>query len=291
MFYLPHFTSGVALFVLWKHLYNPQFGPINSGLREALRVMEPIGRTLPGWLVVAIGGLIVLLAAGFFLFAVTSLLRWRIESTKTDIRTSQGERWRVLESVLLGVTTVGIGAAFFGALAYIMYLGGDWVMSLPEAVQQRSLQPPQWLNSVTWAKPAIMIMGIWTAIGGSNMLLYIAAISNVPSDLYEAAEIDGAGRWARFRYVTWPQLRPTTFFIVIMSLIGGFQGGFAQARVLTQGGPAGSTTTLSYYIFTKGFEAREMGYASAVAWVLFIIIFAITALSWRYGRGGDTDVT
>jgi len=126
-------------------------------------------------------------------------------------------------------------------------------------------------------------MGIWIAIGGSNMLLYIAALSNVPQELYEAAAIDGAGRWATFCHVTWPQLAPTTFFIVVMSFIGGLQGGFEQARVMTYGGPAGTTTTLVYYIYTKAFEEFQIGYASAVSWVLFTIIFAVTLLNWKFG--------
>ncbi|HEX72549.1 MAG TPA: sugar ABC transporter permease, partial [Candidatus Hydrogenedentes bacterium] len=133
------------------------------------------------------------------------------------------------------------------------------------------------------ARDAIIIMGIWTTIGGANMLLYLAGISNIPQELYEAAAMDGAGKWAQFRHVTWPQLAPTTFFIVIMSFIGGLQGGFEQARVMTLGGPARTTTTLSYYIYIKAFEEFQMGYASAVAWVLFAIVFAITLVNWRFG--------
>src|SRR5439155_11876456 len=94
------------------------------------------------------------------------------------------------------------------------------------------------------ARDALVIMGVWIAIGGNNMLLYLAALSNVPEELYEAADIDGASTWKRFWNVTWPQLAPTTFFIVVMSIIGGLQGGFETARVMTEGGPAGTTTTL-----------------------------------------------
>jgi multiple sugar transport system permease protein len=83
--------------------------------------------------------------------------------------------------------------------------------------------------------------------------------------------------------VTWPQLAPTTFFIVVMSMIGGLQGGFEQARVMTQGGPAGTTTTLAYYIYTKAFEEFQIGYASAVSWVLFAVIFAVTLINWKFG--------
>jgi multiple sugar transport system permease protein len=195
LFYLPTITSGVALFILWKAIFNPDFGPLNTLL-----------------------------------------------------------------------------SAIFDALGL-------------------NIKPPDWLLSITWAKPAIMIMGIWTAVGGTNMLLYLAGISNIPPELYEAAQIDGAGRWAMFRHVTWPQLAPTTFFIVVMSAIGGLQGGFEQARVMTRGGPAESTITLGYYIYQKGFEEYQLGYASAVAWLMFLLIFIMTLINWKFGKSAfDVEV-
>jgi len=166
-----------------------------------------------------------------------------------------------------------------------------------------SLTPPGWLTSTKsllgflpfpdyfnnggfglGAREAIMIMGIWGSIGGNHMILYLAGISNIPPELYEAAEIDGAGFWQRFRHITWPQLAPTTFFVVVMGMIGGLQGGFEQARLMTEGGPAGTTTTISYYIYTQGFERLDLGYGSAVAWVLFAIIMAVTLFNWKFGN-------
>ena len=134
------------------------------------------------------------------------------------------------------------------------------------------------------AREAIIIMGIWSGIGGNNMILYIAAIANIPDNLYEAAAIDGAGPLARFRHVTVPSVAPTTFFIVIMSIIGGLQGGFETARVMTQGGPAGITTTLSYYIYSTGFEELKLGYSAAVSWILFLVVFVATLVYWRKGN-------
>jgi multiple sugar transport system permease protein len=138
------------------------------------------------------------------------------------------------------------------------------------------------------ARESIMLMGIWGGVGGNHMLLYLAGLSNIPPELYEAAEIDGASGWQRFRYITFPQLAPTTFFISVMAIIHGLQGGFEQARLMTEGGPAGITTTLSYYIYTQGFERLDLGYGSAVAWVLFIVIFLMTLVNWKYG---NRDVT
>ena len=145
------------------------------------------------------------------------------------------------------------------------------------------IEGPKWLQSVAWAKPALMLMGFWTAVGGYNMILYLAALKNVPLDLYEAADIDGANRWQKFWAITWPMVSPTTFFIFTMSIIGGLQGGFEQAIVMTGGGPAGATTTISYYIYNHAIAWNHMGYAAAIAWVLFAAVFVVTMLNWRFG--------
>lgn len=138
------------------------------------------------------------------------------------------------------------------------------------------------------AREAIMLMGIWSAIGGNNLILFLAGLANIPPELNEASAIDGANRWQRFRHVTLPQLAPTTFFIVVISVIAGLQGGFEQARLMTHGGPAGTTTTLSYYIYLQGFERLDLGYGSAIAWTLFLLVFGLTLLQWRRGaRDGD----
>ncbi|MBI3307132.1 MAG: sugar ABC transporter permease [Candidatus Omnitrophica bacterium] len=141
---------------------------------------------------------------------------------------------------------------------------------------------PNWLHDETWAKPALIIMNVWGTVGGYNMILYLAALQGVPRDLYDAAEVDGANAWQKFWAVTWPQISPTTFFIAIMSLIGGFQAGFDPAYVMTGGGPNGSTTTIIYYLYKHAFEWHNMGYAAAIAWVLFLIVFAITVFQWRF---------
>lgn len=143
-------------------------------------------------------------------------------------------------------------------------------------------QPP-WLKGYHWAKPSLMIMGVWGGMGGTGMILYLAGLQGISPELYEAAEIDGAGSWQRFRHITFPMLAPTTFFIFITSVIGGFQGGFASAYVMTRGGPNGATTTISYYIFNHAFQWFNMGYAAAIAVVLFILVFIVTLLNWKYG--------
>ena len=143
-----------------------------------------------------------------------------------------------------------------------------------------SITAPEWLQSRTWAMPAIILMSTWKNMG-YNMVLYLAGLQGIPRSLYEAAELDGAGRWQRFRHITIPLLTPSTFFVIIITLIGSFQV-FDQAYIMTAGGPARSTVTTVYFIYANAFERYQMGYASAVAWVLFLIIMTFTIIQWRY---------
>ncbi|MFQ6133739.1 MAG: ABC transporter permease subunit, partial [Armatimonadota bacterium] len=147
-----------------------------------------------------------------------------------------------------------------------------------------SIEPPAWIASPEWSKPALILVGLWVGVGGYNCILYLAGLQGIPAELYEAAEIDGAGWWHRLRHITWPMLSPTTFFIFVMSIIAGFQGGFTYIHMMTEGGPAGSTTTIIYYIYQHAFQWFKMGRACALAMILFVIVFAITLINWRYGR-------
>ncbi len=185
-YFLPTLCSGVAIYMLWSLIYNPEFGALNTGIAK------------------------------------------------------------------------------FGEVLHL------------------NLKGPLWLRDEVWAKPALIIMGIWQSVGGYNMILYLAALQGVPRDLYDAAEVDGANSWQKFAAVTWPQISPTTFFIAIMSIIGGFQAGFDPAYVMTGGGPNGSTTTIIYYLYNNAFQWHHMGYAAAIAWVLFLIVFMFTLFQWRF---------
>ncbi|MGQ9457838.1 MAG: carbohydrate ABC transporter permease [Anaerolineae bacterium] len=144
------------------------------------------------------------------------------------------------------------------------------------------LNPPDWLNSTRWALPAVMILNLWKNVG-FTAIVYLAGLQAIPQDLYEAAEVDGAGLLARFRHVTLPMLSPTTFFVLVMSAIWAFQV-FDEAFIMTRGGPAFATTTMVYYIYLNAFKWFRMGKAAAVAWVLFACIFAFTALQMRAQR-------
>lgn len=265
IYYLPNLTAGVAYYLLWKALFQPDNGPINRMLQPGLTTLTVVVHTTPAWLWQGVGGLLIFAAAVGMLWALgTGILRVKYG-----------------DAGLLATVLTLLG---FFALAIALYGIGMTILHLPAAVAQAPLRAPEWLSSMEWSKPAIIIMGIFTAMGSNNMLLYLAALSNVPVELTEAATIDGATKWQNFWYITWPQLAPTTFFIVVMSLIGGLQGGFEQARVMTNGGPAGSTTTLSYYLYQKGFVDFQLGAASAIAWVIFLLIFVVTLINWKFGN-------
>jgi multiple sugar transport system permease protein len=144
------------------------------------------------------------------------------------------------------------------------------------------IRGPNWLASSDSAMYAIVIVTLWQGLG-SNIIIYLAGLSGVPTYLYEAAALDGASPWQQFRYITFPALRTTTFFVVFMSLIGSFQL-FDQAYVMTQGGPGYATTTAVYQIYSNGFTQLRMGYASAQAFVLAVAILCVSLLSMRLNR-------
>jgi multiple sugar transport system permease protein len=137
---------------------------------------------------------------------------------------------------------------------------------------------PLWLQHPDWAKPALIVMSWWT-IGG-QMVILLAGLQGVPDHLYEAAAIDGAGAWHRFWAVTLPLLTPSLFFNLIIALIGAFQV-FTQAYVMTHGGPQFATLFYILFLYQNAFEDFKMGYASALAWVLFIIVLAITLVQFK----------
>lgn len=162
-----------------------------------------------------------------------------------------------------------------------------WVLN-PEVGLVNSLlrtvgvsDPPNWLQSSSWllgSKAAIILMGLWSA--GSGMIIWLAGLKGIPSHLYEAAEIDGAGAWSRFLHITLPMLSPYIFFNLVMGIIGTMQV-FTQAYIMTQGGPDDSTMFYAYYLFNNAFRYFRMGYASALAWILFVVILALTLVQLR----------
>lgn len=140
--------------------------------------------------------------------------------------------------------------------------------------------PPQWLGDPKYALTALIIMSVWAGVGYAVMI-YTSAIQALPEELYEAAQIDGANPIQQFFNITMPMLSPTTFFLVTTTLIGSFQV-FGQIYIMTKGGPGTSTHVLVYYIYTSAFTFFKMGYAASMSWILFIILFIVTIVQWKY---------
>lgn len=147
---------------------------------------------------------------------------------------------------------------------------------------QLGLPPQKWVSSPSTAMPSLIIMDIWKHVG-YDMIIFLAGLQSIPHHLYEAMDVDGGGRWAKFRLVTWPLLAPTTFFILVISIINRFKI-FATVHTMTKGGPANATEVIVYFLYKQAFQYFKIGYAFAIAYILFVIIFALTLAQWKIGK-------
>jgi multiple sugar transport system permease protein len=163
-------------------------------------------------------------------------------------------------------TTGGIN----GALRWMLDLAGIENVALP-----------MWIQSKEWSKPSLILINLWAAGGG--MIIWLAGLQSIPPQLYEAASIDGAGPWRRFWNVTIPMLTPYILFNLIIGMIGTLQI-FAEAYIVTTGGPDDSTLFYAYYLFRQAFQYFQMGYASALAWILFVTVLALTLVQLWLSR-------
>jgi len=141
---------------------------------------------------------------------------------------------------------------------------------------------PLWLLDPNWSKPSMVLMSVWS-IGGGRMLVFLAALQGIPKHLYEAVDIDGGGWWAKFRNITVPMLSPVIFLWTVLEIIFSLQV-FVEAYIMTQGGPLNSTMFYNLYLYNKAFNDFEMGYASALAWLLLIISLIITVIQFRLSK-------
>jgi len=151
------------------------------------------------------------------------------------------------------------------------------------------VKPIDWLGNPHWAMPAIILVAVWKNFG-YNMLIFIAGLQNIPQELYEAAHLDGAGPWQRFRHVTLPMLAPTLVFVSVILMIGYFQI-FAEPYVMTRGGPLRATTTIVLLMYEEGFRWWRMGYAASLAFVLFVVVLVATLVQLRLQRPDVAEAT
>ena len=210
IFFMPAMVSGIATMVMWRWVYNAEYGLLNTGLRRLYAAWNGLAARAGGW-------------------------------------------------------GLDLGRLDMSAV-------------------------PGWIESVRWALPSLIFMSVWGA--GSAMMIFLAGLQNVPEHLYEAASMDGAGRWRKFVHITLPQLSPTIFFNLVMGIIGSFQV-FAQAYLLpsSPGGPGNATLVYVLHLYLKAFGENEMGYACALGWILFGVILGVTlglvltSRRWVYYEG------
>ncbi|MFA7634891.1 MAG: sugar ABC transporter permease [Bacillota bacterium] len=280
--------------------------------RVAYMFLAPALILMMVFVVVPVAASFVISLTDFNIFALADWSNARFIGVDNYIRLFQDELfWKALGNTLYFVA-VGVPLAIGSALILAMLLNSPlnrakdlfrvgyylpsitetvaiavvwrWVLNprygiLKRALEIFGLQSPNWLGDPRWAMPAIIMMAVWKGLG-HNALIFLAGLQSIPSTVYEAAEIDGANGWEQFRFVTLPLLAPTTFFVAIMTLIGYLQL-FAEPYTLTDGGPLDATLSIVLYMYRHGFKFFNLGYASAMAYVLFALIFVATLVSMK----------
>jgi multiple sugar transport system permease protein len=283
----------------WSEFFN------RNQVREAFEAYILILPTVLGLIIFTTGPI---LASLYFSFTNWNLLgtpKWRGLDNYIELFTKDPLFWTTLKNTayyVLGTVPIGTilalllaialnqkikGLVIFRTIYFIPVVSSVVAISvlwsflyqadfglINQGLRSLGFKGVGWLSSPTWAMPAVIIMSVWHGLG-YNIVIFIAGLQSIPQDYYEAAHIDGANAWQNFRHITIPLISPVTFFVITLSLISSFQV-FEQAYVMTQGGPVNATKTIVYYLYQNGFMNFHMGYASALAYILFVIIVALT---------------
>ncbi|MBW7456744.1 carbohydrate ABC transporter permease [Paenibacillus sepulcri] len=222
-----------------------------------------------------------------FIFALVSVPLFQIMSILVAVLLNMRSRGMKVFRLVFFMPSVIPAVAI--SMMWVMIFNPEYGI-LNQALAWFGIQGPAWLQDPSYALGALIVMGLWGI--GNTVIIYLSGLQGVPEDLYEAAELDGAGPFRRFFGITLPLISPTVFFNVIMGIIGGFQY-FTQAFVMTEGGPLNSTLFYNLYLYNKAFKEFDMGYASALSWILFLIIMVFTMLVirssslWVHYQGDD----
>ena len=279
IYYIPHLVPTVVVAILWMWIFNPKYGLLNISITQvakALDVWTAVFFTRPDvvtpwsaawpWPVMLALPLVTLLA-------VVGPIGRRLAKEKPGL-------WRFV-----------VGLAVIGAILALAPLVSVGLQHVAPADYQR-LRDPSWLSdgnpmpsaisiAPSMALWAIIVMGLWSV--GQMAVIYLAKLQDVPADLYEAADIDGASWLRKTWHITLPMISPVILFNVVMAIIGTFQI-FAEPYIMTQGGPEDKTRFVAMFVYDQAFLYQRVGYASAVAWVLFLLIVALTILAFRMSR-------
>ncbi|ETT43669.1 carbohydrate ABC transporter permease [Paenibacillus sp. FSL R5-808] len=222
-----------------------------------------------------------------FIFALISVPLYQIVSLLIAVLLNMRSRGMNVFRLIYFMPSVIPAVAV--SMMWVMIFNPEYGI-LNKALGWFGIQGPAWLQDPSYALGALIVMGIWGV--GNTIIIYLSGLQSVPEDMHEAAELDGAGRIRRFFSITLPMISPTVFFNLIMGIIGGVQY-FTQAFVMTNGGPLNSTLFYNLYLYNKAFQDYEMGYASALSWILFVIILVFTLIvirsssMWVYYQGDD----
>jgi len=279
IFYLPHLVPTVVVAVLWLWIFNPEAGLLNlvlgmlvdagdwwTGRFFDLQALQS-GTFALRWGALALPGA-----------AALAIAAWGPVARRIWARRPPARR---LVAALAVLAIILAAVAILSALAYC---------SFPE--DMKKLHAPAWLTdgdpmpagvsfAPSWALWALIIMSMWGV--GQMAVIYLAKLQDVPVELYEAADIDGANWWQKMRNITIPMISPVILFNVVMAIIGAFQV-FAQPYIMTQGGPEDKTRFVAMFVYDQAFQYHRLGYASAVAAVLFLVIVAMTLLAFRLSK-------
>ncbi len=260
------FTAGPMLASLVFSLTDWQIGGtpafVGTGNYEALADDELFWKSLSATTYYTLGAVPVALIAAF---AVAMLLNQRVRGLPV---------WRTIFYLPTLVPAIA------NVVLWIWIFNPDFGL-LNSLLRQGGLPTGMWIYDEGMAVPSLIVMSTWGF--GNTMVIFLAGLQGVPQHLYEAVSVDGGGPWHRFRHITVPMMTPTIFYNLVVGVIGTFQV-FSQAYVMTEGGPNNATLFYVYYLFRKAFRESEMGYASALAWVLFMIIMLVTFLIFRNAR-------
>jgi ABC-type sugar transport systems, permease components len=256
----PILASFAISFTNWTALSDPQL----VGLANYQRMLaDPLFFTaLWNSLYFGVGSVGLGLIVSFLLALLLNQRVWGMSLFRTIF---------YLPSVVSGIAV---------AILWIMILHKDFGL-INSALAAIGIQGPGWLVEPQWAKPALILMSLWGA--GGSMVIYLAGLQSVPQHLYEAAAIDGAGTWGRFWNVTVPLMSPVIFYNLIVGFIASIQG-FVLVLIMTNGGPANATLMYGLYLYRVAFQFFQMGYASALAWVLLLVIMLITAAQFYFAK-------
>jgi ABC-type sugar transport system permease subunit len=301
VYYLPHLVPTVAVAILWMWIFNPQFGILNVALmpfgKVASVLLRPFAIIKPNvtdWL-----GLLFVIAT-FVLWRwlkrlVSPLSQRKIPSLAKREQPSYspfgkggwGDFWifgRLSESGVVLLSRLA-GILFAAAILFALAV---WI----NPSDLTKIQSPGWLTDAnpfpsglsvapSWALWALIYMSLWGV--GQMAIIYLAKLQDVPIVLYEVADLDGANWWQKTRYITLPMISPVILFNVVMGIIGAFQV-FTEPYIMTSGGPEDRTRFVAMFIYDQTFQYQRLGYSSAVAWVLFLVIVALTLLALRISR-------